>query len=473
MKVNLTAQAYPARRSYLFIWWLTALFFGVVVTRLIAPYQSPDENVHHWRAAMLANGQVLLEPSAHGVREGGLIDKHFEAYSHAAAQMRAGNPANDPDQWRHFQELGDRVHWAGREVPVVAAGTGYYTPVLYLPHAVAIWIAQQLDLSMTNTYELIRAVVIGSALAIVFYACSIWRPNVLMLMLVLTPISLFQWYSPTVDGLSNALLILLLALWLRVSRADSGARSLRDEVLIYAIVFIISTTRTHLLPTLLIPATLLVQRFSGRRLLALGALTLCVLGWQGFAASVSGQNFLKRQHSTSEIIWIYAANPMEFLRALGRTFESERQVDFYVKSFVGTLGWLDVPLKNSKVQVVYGFLAAGLGLTIWSGVPWLRRDLITRVSAVVMGVSSGLIAFLALAVSWNDYPTQEINGIQGRYMIPVAVILAFGAGSLELNRKYRKSELALLLVFVMYSVHETVKLLLRYYHLNPLDKWLS
>ena len=442
---------------------------GILMTRLIPPFQSPDENAHHWRAAMLANGQLLLQPSGHGVRDSGMVDENFARYSEAAAMQRPHDPALDPAARQGIARLGSELHWGDKEISVLAAGTGYYTPVLYVPHTLALWIAKRLNLSMAHTYELTRAFVIGTALSIAFYACAIWRPNLLMLLLLLTPMSLFQWYSATVDGLANALLLLLLALWLKRWRGEDEGKSWRDEALIYVIVFTLCTTRTHLLPVLLIPATLLAQRFSWRRLLALGLLTLAVLGWQAYAASVSGQHVLNRTHSTREIIAIYAAHPLEFFETLVRTFQSERLVAFYTQSFVGLLGWLDVPLGPRGVREIYFALLLGLVLTVAFSRPWQRRDAILRCSAVVMAASSFFIAFFALAVSWNDFPANTVEGIQGRYFIPVAVILAFGFGSLDLRRKYRWPELTLLLAFVVYSLLATSKLLINYYYLNPLD----
>ncbi len=464
-------------RSYLVLWWLVAIVAGVMLTRLMPPFQSPDEDTHLGRAAMLANGQLLLSQSEHGVRDSGEVDENFAAFAEAAARQKPRTPALDPAARARLAQKADELHWRDKDISVLAAGTGYYTPVLYVPHALALGIAKGLNLSMTQTYELTRAIVIISALSIALYACMIWRPNLLMLMLLLTPMSVAQWFSPTLDGLANALLLLLLALWLRAFRAQEGVSKsavwCRGEALIYLIVFILCTTRTHLLPTLLIPATLLIRRLSWQRLMALVLLTLCVLGWQAFAASVSGHHNLHRNHSTKEIIFIYLASPLEFFSVLANTLGDNFYLNQYRRGFAGILGWLDVPLGNNKVQTIYSSLLAGLALTLWGGLRWQRRDLLIRLSVAVMVVASILIAFFALAVSWNDYPATAINGIQGRYFIPVALILAFGLGSLDLHRKYGRLELILLFLFAAYSLHETAKLLLKYYYLNPFDAWLK
>ena len=445
---------------------------AVMFTRLIPPFQSPDENVHLLRAAMIANGQFMLQRSNHNVRDSGPVDPNFVAFSEAAAMLPPIGVHPTGSALREFMKQVDRAHWSGDVVTVNAAGTGYYTPIIYVPHAIGLWLAQKLDLSMLRSYELTRAVVITVALGIALYACSIWQPNALVLMLLLTPMSLFQWFSPTIDGLSNALVLLLLALWLSVARDERPTSRFSDELLLYVVVFVLCTTRTHLLPILLIPLTLLAHRFSWPRLLGFLALTASVLGWQIFAASNSGQHFLNRQHSTAEIILLYLQNPGEFFSTLIRTLEKPELIEFYYKSFIGLLGWINVPLTQNKAQDLYYLLLAGLLITLWIGKPWQRLGF--RLIGIVIAICSLLLAFFALAVSYNDYPTPHIVGIQGRYMIPVAVILAFALGPLDAaRRQYSKLELAALIVFIPYSLNATSKLLLKYYDTAPIEAVLG
>ena len=319
------------------------------------------------------------------------------------------------------------------------------------------------NLSLLTSYEFTRALVVGLAITLAFYAFSLWRPNALILILLATPMSLFQWCAPTVDGLAAALLLILVGLWLKLFRSPDGYR-LRDEVLIYAIVFVLCTTRTHLITTLMIPLSLLYHRFNWRRLAALAALVVCVLGWQAYAASISGQTFLKRQHSTKEIILLYLSHPGEFFAALWRTWHFEPLVKFVRQGFVGLLGWSDAPLSGTKTTNMYRFLIAGAIATIWIGLPWLKKFNIVRASGLVMAVCSVFIAYFALAVGFNDYPTLLIDGIQGRYLIPVAILAAFSLGPITAGiRQYKTIELALLTLFVPYSVYCLVELLMRYF----------
>lgn len=446
---------------------ICATFF----TRLIPPFQTPDENVHLLRAAMLANGQIMLQPSTHPhVRDSGMVDKGFAAFAEYGARARPfyGTEHSNVKARRDILIYAAEHRWSDDLELANAGGTGYYTPVLYLPHATGLWIAQRLNLNLLDSYELTRAIVVSLAIGLAFYACSLWRPNALILMLLLTPMSLFQWCAPTVDGLASALLLLLLGLWVKMFQSDSNFR-LRDEVTLYFLVFILCTTRTHLLPTLLIPLSLAYHHFTWHRLIALLALVLSVLGWQAYASSISGQTFLKRQHSTKEIILIYLQNPSEFFAALWRTWNYEPLAKFYRQGFVGLLGWSDAPVSGGKTRNLYRFLTAGAIVTVIAGLPWKKKSAALRGCGITMATCSVLVAFFALAVGFNAYPTHLIDGIQGRYLIPVAILLAFSIGPIVAGkRSYHVMELTALTLFVPYSFYTFVELLMRYFGTTPL-----
>lgn len=460
-------------RQWVF-WWVVAMLCATLFIRLTPPFQSPDENVHLLRAAMLANGQIILQPSTHpNIRDSGFVNKDFADFAEYGARSRPfyGTKHGNVSVRLEVSNFAQTHDWSGEMALANAGGTGYYFPLIYLPHAAGLWLAKQLNLNLLASYELTRALVASIAITLAFYACSLWRPNALILMLLLTPMSIFQWYSPTVDGLASALILLLLGLWIKLFSSPDSYR-LRNEVLLYGIVFILCTTRTHLLTTLMIPLSLLYHRFTWRRLVALTVLVACVLGWQAYAASISGQTFLKRHHSTKEIVLLYLKNPGEFFAALWRTWHYEPLVKFVRQGFVGLLGWSDAPLSSSKTKHIYGFLYAGVIVTVLIGPPWRRAFHGVRASGIVMTVCSVFIAYFALAVGFNSYPTLLIDGIQGRYLIPVAVLAAFALGPLTAGvRQYKNSELALLTLFIPYSVYSLVELLMRYFGTSPFGRY--
>lgn len=457
----------PLLRKPVLLWLLVAILCAAAVTRFIPPFQSPDENVHLLRAAMIANGQLLLERGDGTTRDSGRVDVNFVAFADSLAYMTTESVGLvDPPARQRVDRVGDH-RWAGRTDVVQAAGTGYYAPLIYLPHAIGLWLSEHMGLTLLQSYELTRALVVGSALAIAAYACVLMRPNVLVLMLLLTPMSIFQWFSPTIDGLCGALLLLLLATWARtLERTEDEPRTL-DEALLYFCTFMLCTTRTNLLPILLVPLLLLVRHFSTRRLLVQLALVACVLGWVVFAASVSGDVRLARTHTNLEILLLYLGHPAELLDAFVRTLDDPERVGNYALGVTGLLGWLNAPISWSKVETFGWFFALGMIVNFTTFRSW--RDSRLRVAAVMVALVSVLLIFLALAVTYNDYPTPHIVGVQGRYFILPLAILAFALGPIDIARRaWTWQEALILVLYVPFALNTTVKTLARNYAMEAL-----
>jgi uncharacterized membrane protein len=142
-------------------------------------------------------------------------------------------------------------------------------------------------------------------------------------------------------------------------------------------------------------------------------------------------------------------------------------LNFYTKSFVGILGWLNAPIRNEEVRIIYLLMLVAL---IWNIFRIsMREHVALRTSGITIFFGSILVAFLALAVTWNDYPVDIIAGFQGRYLTAPLVVLAFALGPLTAAPgKGRWFEWTMMGLFAAYSLVTTVKTLMRNYDMGPL-----
>ena len=444
-------------------WIFFVLACAFAMARYVPPFQSPDENVHLLRAAMIARGQWLLQRVDTPARDSGMVDQNFALFSDALANMPTQTTAKVEPPAQTRVNVAGHHGWANHEVMVKAAGTGYYAPLIYLPHSAGLWLGEHGQLNMLHSYELARVIVIVTALLIAFYAWHLVQPNVLMLMLVLTPMALFQWVSPTIDGLCNALLLLFIALWAKIFKDIKQPPQVAHELLLYCCTFFLCTAKTNLLPILIVPVFLLIRKFSWRRLLAQGILLSSVLGWVAFAVSSSSDIRLTRKHTNVEILRAYLADPLEFFEVIGRSIEAG--LDFYVHSFLGKLGWLNAPISNSSVRNLAAFLLVGL-IFILIAHRTLRFSA-THAIALFVAITSFFLTFAALAITYNDFPTPVIIGVQGRYFIAPLMILAFALGPINTDYKpYRWHEVLLLTLYIPYSIYVTTRTVARNYSMD-------
>lgn len=403
---------------------------------------------------MIAHGQWLLQSKdGDKGREGGMADDKFSSFALSMMDIAGGRA--DKSLTPGLLDKAKNTSWSDENSFQIAAGTGYYLPIIYTPHAVGLFIARHLNLSMLDSYELTRTLVVATSLAILMLAFSIHTPNALTLVLLLTPMSLFQIASPTIDGISIALTILLISLWLSYSPPDNGKHEnshSRREFWLYVCIFILCTARTNMLPILLIPLIILKQKYSGKRALSVALLYAITVGWIAFATLTTYDARVVRSMSSLQIAINYITNPQEFFTLLQNTWQEIETRRFYRDSYIGILGWLDTPIPKKSVRI----LSAGiiLMLTYSAFTTRWRERLPTRITAFAIGATSIVLIFFALAVTWNLYPAEKIGGIQGRYFIVPTLFLAATFGRVKSQEgKYRPYELIAVAAFGAYSIH--------------------
>lgn len=409
------------------------LVLACVATRVIPPFASPDENSHLLRADMLSQGQLFLVPAPEEMPmilggSGGWVDTNFLLFTLQSLQwifssdvvttaLLGEQRLQTPTHFDHLRSLGEHRPWSHTLAFAPVSGTNYYNPVIYVPHAAALWLGKQLGWSVMATHDLVRVLV--AALCALFCALGLRLVAfpALALAMLGTPMALFQWYSPTIDGLSLALTVYAVGLFL-AEASSLHPPSCRRLVLVSLLVLVVATTRIHMLALLALPVFLAWRQARARAwAVALGTVAASV-GWIAFALRSTIDTRVARVHTTTDIVLTYLQHPLEFAALLGRTLTEGALVRFYVESFMGKLGWLDAPLAPMHLIGLYLALLFFLGISLWS---WASRarpgHAGTHLLLTGTALASVLLAFAALAVTWNDYPAQTIQGLQGRYFI--------------------------------------------------------
>lgn len=115
-------------------------------------------------------------------------------------------------------------------------------------------------------------------------------------------------------------------------------------------------------------------------------------------------------------------------------------VDFYQRSFIGILGWLNVVLPEKAYAIIW----AGLGFcSLWTfnrfG-PKAGWSSSCRWLLAFLALSSIGLVFLAMLTTWTPADSPRIEGVQGRYFIVPAIMLAYASmGSGPSNTRFSHS----------------------------------
>lgn len=411
-------------------WCLLAFIALTALSRLVPPMQSPDENSHLMRAAMLAKGQWSLQVAPEGTpRElnglGGWVDKNLALFGYESLAIATRQNSKSPLELRqHHQALS----WAGDQLFYPVPGTGYYFPLIYAPQALALRLGETLGLGIAISYQLARSLTLLSVCLITALAWRRFAPNAAVVAVATLPMAVFQAVSPTLDGLTTALALLAIGEFLRQlsspAPADNG-----PAWALWACLFLVVTSRIHLAPMLLMPLYLAWRQRSWHSWSGGLVLLAACAAWVVYAMVNITDARVVREHSTTEILRAYLTHPLSFLRLVVDTLVHESNLTFYAQSFIGILGWLDTPL----VAPSYPLIGAALLAALLTSVPWRNEgaSAATRLCLVVVSASAVLLTFLALAATWTPYPAIAIEGVQGRYFLVPALLACYALGPIQ------------------------------------------
>lgn len=445
----LTAPALQRTGPALAVFLVLAGFFGAVFAVVTPPFWGHDEITQHGRAYQVSQGGMLPEEIPEdrvpGMRSWGgqvpvevgrVMDAAFEDY-----RSDRPEPASKVDDSDAYPPLLD-APISGERTDVWFTNTAAYSPVPYLPHAVALALTEALGGDTRAHVYAPRIAGLLAYLAVVGFAVHALRGTRFAWVLVavaLLPIAIFQSGTTTADTLTNALSLLLSALLVKalfLRRQLSGGETAALLATLVALPLCKPTYVLLPLLALLIPAamTALGRRApdgepSPRekpwwRITSIGALA-AGLGGFGVWTSISGETtegmgYMRppEQYETvrpGDQLSGILSDPVGFV---GTFVESWALRDLlWFDQFFGELGFSYVKVPGATQ--VFALLALTLAVL---GAERLRsRTLPTLVTTTVVVLTTGMI-FGTLYLSFSPVDFYIIDGVQGRYFVPLAVL---------------------------------------------------
>jgi Predicted membrane protein (DUF2142) len=436
---------------------------GLLLVFVTPPFQVPDEPAHFFRAYQIATA-AAGEPGLGGV------GYRLPASLRQVAELSTAGVAFHP-----VRRLPPGLLAAAWRVPLAPERSEFlpassftpYTPAPYLAAAAAVAAGRLLALPPLALLYLARLGNLAAALALSWVAVRLApAQRWLLALLALTPMAMFERSSASADALTNALALLLvsclLSLALRrapgqaaASRPRSAQGSAGDAALLLATAWLLAAAKgvyflLDLLVFLVPPAARAESRSdreprreprpaagapaaagpppgvaAARRAAAglwVGGLGAAVAGagiswWvtQRFATLGSLHPGVQPQAQLRGVL----AAPLRFLGLAAADYVVH--APRYAAGFVGNFGWLDTPLPRPAI-VVWGLLLLAAAAT--GGDPALTLAAWQRwLAAAAMGATLVLLS-LSQYVTWTPLGAGFVDGLQGRYFLPLAPVAA-------------------------------------------------
>ena len=435
-------------RLFLFIFTLVVL----VVSMLTPPFQSPDEPVHLSRAYSVATGQIILK--------GGQvdIDKNLVQFKNLNENIRFHY-----DQKRtKEQEIQLRsIKWSNENMSEGIAGSAVYLPILYVPQGIGLLLGKLFNLSIYHSYELAKLFSLISCIFLIWISSKFYPIPALAYIFIAMPMSIFQISSSSPDGLSFSISFLIGSILIKILE-----NKVFDKKLIYILaISLVSlvTIRINLFPIFLLIFLIFIQSKEvneNKGMFVILLSFLLSLGWIILAYktimidSNGSGNFNQSGMTATDKILYFLSHKKEFFMFFVNTFLNEKEMSWQYKHFIGVLGWSDTHLEKWMYYYLTIIIFIISALTI--KLNRICKDIFPFVIFFIVI----LFTFFILLVTWTDLSSPIILGVQGRYFIPFAIILAY----LSFIAKRNNALNYLILLFLISSSLFTINsLIYRYY----------
>lgn len=386
---------------------------------LTPPFQTPDEHQHLFRAYQLAGGHILGE--RHDREAGGYLPPGLVR----SAQLELGNAAphvlNRPTPKTSLAERFDRatpLNADDRPQFTNFQGSVSYTPAGYVPQILAVWVGRVLDLSVETIVRLGRILNAGLALALLYVAFrALPVGRLLLLLIALFPMTAACAASLGQDGMIIGAGALLTALGLRAVVLGRWTR--REAVAATVMTCLITLAKAVYLP---LAGLALLPRPSGAEfwrwalppvMFGVVALVLSAM-WLKLVSGLFVP-MLAGMPSPAEQLAHLAEHPLLFPRVLIATYAAHSK-PLFESAFI--FGWLNIGPVWSAVNPTL----AALAVTLWNGDE--RADLLSRtwrVWALVVSLVTIVLLTLALYILGSNLGGTIVEGLQGRYFIPIVL----------------------------------------------------
>ncbi|NIJ12832.1 hypothetical protein FHU38_003176 [Saccharomonospora amisosensis] len=406
---------------------LLSLTFGGFFAAITPSFWGFDEFEHFGRAYAIDHGQIL--PQHDPVRDiygvGGVPSSAYDLRELAVHNFI--NPGEAPDPSVTDRDAFHRLEQRPLETPLrtaLVANTSAYSPVAYGPSLLGLRIAELSDASVGTAITLMRLADVVAYTGLVWlgmYALRGHRLKWLVFVVALLPMAVYEAATITADAVTNATAILFGALFVKATFLRQPLPGWESALLVGSAVLLPVTKPSYVLLSLLlllVPGARLAL-WRGTKYVA----TLVGMGmfgaWTALTAKVGpGQAVQLRPGDVVDAgsqLDYALSHPLELGRVLIRTFVYQENI--YFGQFFGVFGhtWVPAPALAQLSWILAAVLAFGIA-------GWMYASRVQLTATAVIAALNVAAVFALLYLQFTPVGFHLIEGVQGRYFIPLVIL---------------------------------------------------
>ena len=439
--INSVLHFFNIEKMYL----ICGLTIGCLYLFIIPPYVTPDEEIHISSAYHFSNMLLFSEAE----EEKGLLFANSNIVNMPVSMRECdiskiySQKAKNKNYEKYLSDLFEKPYNADKRITVTERVTG---PVI-------LYFVSGTGMALARLFNMNYAMVLfmgGLFNVILFVICVYYSMKILpfgkkcLFAAAMFPITLQQTCSLSYDNMIISMSFVVTAIAINYALKNEMKRSM---FIIYAVAsfFLVLSKGGAYFMLVFLPFILGFNksRLKRKNIIAAAVITLFVIllmarglymgtGYTGgdTAVNVSEQGgaYIKWAEEYAYGIKEYIHNPLILFRIIKNTVAG--QLDFLLQSMVASpLGWLNIMLPDT---LCYSFLfMLLLGTVKYSDSKEQGFNIRQRIVIWVVVLSAIAACAAAMLLYWTPKSYDEIQGLQGRYFLPV-----LPAAALTLRNNY-------------------------------------
>lgn len=412
------------------IFVLLAGLFGAIFVFTTPLLWGVDEITQFSRALNISEGHIIAQklPSKIEGYGGNVPTNLLNLWSNVSYNL-----THPPSNGVHIfydnsvqNEIGSQ-HFSKVESPINFSNTAVYSPVVYAPSIAGIYLSNLLNLNIYWTIILARLATLGFYILFIYFAIKSLiktRAKWIVFTVGLVPMVLFQASIVNADAVTNAVIFLFTALFIKASLLKLKLNRFESWTLIVTALAIPIVKPSYILFSfllLLVPFEKLY--FKRPRLytylsLITGILLFAIWTYltKAEASSVKLFNVVGSQYVDSklQIKYIISHFNTDIILIPKTLLLNDLN---YLLSSLGYLGFAMIQVP--AISIIGAVISMVLGALITEN--WVAKK-ITKFSMILVTIASFLGILLVLYVTFTQVGLSTVQGIQGRYFIPLFML---------------------------------------------------
>ena len=387
--------------------FLCLLFCGSISVFIQPIFNIPDEPTHYTRAELISRGEFFVDPAE---------------TSHTTIQAVFDLQKDMEKTYVDSQIQGEKINQSAASIEHVA---GANLPIIYIPQTIGILIAKLLNLDLIWSLWLARLFnLICYALLIMVSLKLAGSLQAVLFFVAALPMSIQQAASCSPDAIINGSVFLLIGYFICLYKKNKI--NLKDVIIFFVLSLLVLTSKvTNIFFCGLFLLLPLEKHKKARNAVLIKMVFLLIVILCGGVYYIYTSQFpVPDVHKvylesigadSGEQIKYILTNTVQWISDFGTSLVENC---FSYTAMLNEFGWLKY--SYSILTVIMLFMFGKLCAQEKD----MNISLVGKVLILLMVVGNYSFSCLALYISWTPVGSAEINGIQGRYFIPLIAALA-------------------------------------------------